>query len=264
MRSTASATRAGSSLAGGSGLRVSTKQKPHARVQRSPSTMNVAVPSFQHSDRLGQPASSHTVTRSRSANVRLMRNTSSPMFTRGRNHSGLRSVMSSPASTPASARRPNKRTGSPGPSPRENRDRSSGRWTHATSCRSPEPSLHFSAAKRATMSTTVFMSTSNPSSRNDVTGNSPIPHGTMCSRMKVMSGSMFSAKPCMVRPCARRTPMALILRTRSVPTSSHTPAYPSMRPAPATPISRSVSITSCSTSHTCCEAPMALSMFRIG
>ena len=46
------------------GLRVSTRQKPHFRVHRSPATMNVAVPSDQHSKMFGQPASSHTVTRS--------------------------------------------------------------------------------------------------------------------------------------------------------------------------------------------------------
>ena len=46
---TASATRPGSSGSSGSGLRVSTRQKPHARVQRSPRIMNVAVRSAQHS-----------------------------------------------------------------------------------------------------------------------------------------------------------------------------------------------------------------------
>ena len=40
---------AGSSGSSGSGWRVSTRQKPHARVQRSPMIMNVAVPSAQHS-----------------------------------------------------------------------------------------------------------------------------------------------------------------------------------------------------------------------
>ena len=73
MRSTASATRAGSSGSSASGWRVSTRQKPHARVQRSPWIMNVAVPSAQHSKMFGQPASSHTVTRSRSRIVCLQR-----------------------------------------------------------------------------------------------------------------------------------------------------------------------------------------------
>jgi len=62
---TASARRAGSPGSGGPlGSRVSTRQNPHARVQRSPLIMNVAVPCCQHSKMFGQPASSHTVTRS--------------------------------------------------------------------------------------------------------------------------------------------------------------------------------------------------------
>ena len=78
-RSTASATRSGSEASTASGLRVSIRQKPQARVQRSPSTMNVAVPSAQHSDRFGQPASSQTVTRSSSRTARLRARTSSPV-----------------------------------------------------------------------------------------------------------------------------------------------------------------------------------------
>ena len=46
---TASATRRGSSGSSAIGLRVSTRQKPHARVHRSPRIMNVAVWSAQHS-----------------------------------------------------------------------------------------------------------------------------------------------------------------------------------------------------------------------
>ena len=57
---------------------VSTRQNPQARVQRSPSTMNVAVPSAQHSLRFGQPASSHTVTRPRSRTVFFIASTSVP------------------------------------------------------------------------------------------------------------------------------------------------------------------------------------------
>ncbi len=49
MRATASATRAGSSGSSGSGRRVSTRQNPQARVQRSPRIMKVAVRSAQHS-----------------------------------------------------------------------------------------------------------------------------------------------------------------------------------------------------------------------
>ena len=107
--------RAGSSASGAIGLRVSTRQNPHARVQRSPSTMNVAVPSAQHSDRFGQPASSQTVMRSSSRSVRRSANTSGPCFTIGRSHSGLRLSIDKPPATPASARRDTRRTGSPGP-----------------------------------------------------------------------------------------------------------------------------------------------------
>ena len=39
-----------------------------------------------------------------------------------------------------------------------------------------------------------------------------MPHGTMCSRMYVMSVVTLRAKPCIVRPWARRTPIAAILR----------------------------------------------------
>ena len=52
--------------------------------------MNVAVPSAQHSERFGQPASSHTVTRSRARIVRFSSSTSGPWCTFGRSHSGLR------------------------------------------------------------------------------------------------------------------------------------------------------------------------------
>ena len=49
IRSTASATRSGSPGSSGRGWRVSTWQKPHARVHREPLIMKVAVPSAQHS-----------------------------------------------------------------------------------------------------------------------------------------------------------------------------------------------------------------------
>ena len=54
----------------------------------------------------------------------------------------------------------------------------------------------------------------------DVTPRSRMPHGTMWSNI-VRSGSTLSAKPCRVRPCATRTPIAAIF---SSPT--HTPVYP--------------------------------------
>ena len=100
MLATASATRVGSSSAGARGLRVSTRQKPQARVHRSPSTMNVAVPSAQQSLRLGQPASSQTVTRPRLRTVFLRAITSGPCTTFGRSHSGLRVDIDRPSTTP--------------------------------------------------------------------------------------------------------------------------------------------------------------------
>src|SRR5207244_4394440 len=58
---TASATRCGSSSSNASGFAVVTAQNPHARVQRSPAIMNVAVPWLQHSQRFGHCALSQTV-----------------------------------------------------------------------------------------------------------------------------------------------------------------------------------------------------------
>ena len=135
IRCTASATRRGSSASGSNGFCVSIKQNPHALVHLSPSTINVAVPSFQHSLRFGQPACSHTVTKFKSRNVRFVFNTSSVCFTCGRIHSGLRIEILKPSVTPACSRRLVKRTCSPAPSPRENAERSSGRCFHATSAR---------------------------------------------------------------------------------------------------------------------------------
>ena len=156
-RSTASATRSGSDASTAWGLRVSTRQKPQARVQRSPSTMNVAVPSAQHSDRLGQPASSQTVTRPRSRTARFSARTSSPWCTLGRSQSGFRVEIANPPTTPASASRPlrwcvTSRTGAPAPPPREKADRSSGRWRQATSWRSATPPPQAAEARAATAS----------------------------------------------------------------------------------------------------------------
>jgi hypothetical protein len=61
MRRTASATRCGSSSSRGKGFAVVTAQKPHARVQRSPAIIIVAVPWLQHSHRFGHWALSQTV-----------------------------------------------------------------------------------------------------------------------------------------------------------------------------------------------------------
>src|SRR5438874_3983939 len=61
IRPTASAIRCGSSSSSAKGLAVVTAQNPHARVQRSPAIMNVAVPWLQHSQRFGHCALSQTV-----------------------------------------------------------------------------------------------------------------------------------------------------------------------------------------------------------
>jgi hypothetical protein len=89
MRATASATRRGSSGSGGSpGRPVFTAQNPHARVQTSPRTMNVAVPRFQHSPTFGQRASSQTVCRSSSRMRPRNRSYPEPRGARARIHSG--------------------------------------------------------------------------------------------------------------------------------------------------------------------------------
>ena len=121
MRAAASATRWGSAGSTGPGRRVSTRQNPQARVQRSPRIMKVAVPSFQHSEMLGQPASSHTVTSSRSRSVdRISRNVG-PVLSGTRIHSGLRDrygteSVSSPPCSRACAIRPSRRGAVPSPS----------------------------------------------------------------------------------------------------------------------------------------------------
>src|SRR5205085_4201109 len=66
IRTTASATRCGSSSSKANGFAVVTAQNPHARVQRSPAIMNVAVPWLQHSQRFGHCALSQTVCKRRS------------------------------------------------------------------------------------------------------------------------------------------------------------------------------------------------------
>src|SRR5215475_9610515 len=61
IRPTASATRCGSSSSSAKGFAVVTAQNPHARVQRSPAIIKVAVPWLQHSHRFGHCALSQTV-----------------------------------------------------------------------------------------------------------------------------------------------------------------------------------------------------------
>src|SRR2546423_7857538 len=66
IRRTASATRCGSSSSSANGFAVCTAQNPHARVQRSPAIIIVAVPWLQHSQRFGHCALSQTVCKRRS------------------------------------------------------------------------------------------------------------------------------------------------------------------------------------------------------
>src|SRR3954467_2866852 len=66
IRRTASATRSGSSSSNANGFAVVTAQNPHARVQRSPAIIIVAVPWLQHSQRFGHCALSQTVCSRRS------------------------------------------------------------------------------------------------------------------------------------------------------------------------------------------------------
>src|SRR5438132_2309761 len=66
IRRTASATRCGSSPSSADGFAVVTAQNPHARVQRSPAIMKVAVPWLQHSQRFGHCALSQTVCKRKS------------------------------------------------------------------------------------------------------------------------------------------------------------------------------------------------------
>ena len=73
MRSTASATRAGSAVSNSVGRPWATAQYAQARVQTSPRIMNVAVPWCQHSPMFGQRASSQTVFSFRSCMMPLRR-----------------------------------------------------------------------------------------------------------------------------------------------------------------------------------------------
>ena len=219
IRSTASATRSGSPGSSGSGRRVSTRQNPQARVQRSPLIMKVAVPSAQHSERLGHPASSHTVTRLEVAERALelegpaARGAPGPAATpacgrRGRGPrrrpprpDGPRSRSDGPLTGVAAGSGPagaapwsaGVRTGAPGPSPRLNGVRSlpspRAASRHTTSARSHgRPSGAQRSTARATRaSTTSLMVASTPSAASEVTGLSGIPQGTMWPNM-AMSG----------------------------------------------------------------------------
>ncbi len=90
IRRVASATRAGSSASSASGLAVLTAQKPHARVQRSPAIMNVAVPLLQHSQWFGHLALSQTVCSFSSSSSPRVRAKPSDVGSVMRSHSGRR------------------------------------------------------------------------------------------------------------------------------------------------------------------------------
>jgi hypothetical protein len=90
MRSTAARTRQGSPGSTGRGLPLAMSQKPHARVQTSPRSRNVAVPRAKHSPRFGQRASSHTVWRPLARMTDLISWRSASRSLRSRIHSGGR------------------------------------------------------------------------------------------------------------------------------------------------------------------------------
>src|SRR5439155_9027827 len=90
----ASATRSGSSASSASGFAVATAQNPHARVQRSPPIMNVAVPLLQHSQWFGHFALSHTVCSRRFSNRLRVCAKVLLVGSFSRNHSGIRGRMS--------------------------------------------------------------------------------------------------------------------------------------------------------------------------
>ena len=224
MRATASATRSGSSAAGGTGLRVSTRQKPQARVHRSPRIMNVAVPSAQHSLRLGQPASSHTVTRPRSRTVRFSVSTPAPVLHLGPQPLGLAgrdrealgdTGLGQPAEQAhrgAGGVRRRVAHGSPGPSPRENGDRSSGVCRQATSAarlrRRPTARRRAGRRRRPPRAVGVDALLGQRGDRpvGDAARHDVARAGSAC------RSSTLRAKPCIVRSRLSRTPMAQILR----------------------------------------------------
>ena len=186
-------------------------------MQRSPSTMNVAVPSAQHSDRLGQPASSQTVTRPRSRTARFSASTSSPWCTLGRSQSGFRVEIANPPTTPASASRPlrwcvtSRTTGPRRPLPARRRtDHLAGGARPrpgAPPPRRPRPRRPAPQRRRPPLA----WSTGTPSAASDVTDLPTMPQGMMWPNI-ARSVATLRAKPCMVLPRLNRTPMAAILR----------------------------------------------------
>ena len=241
-------------------------------MHRSPRIMNVAVPSFQHSEMLGQPASSQTVTRSRPRSVERTLWNVGPVLSGTRIHSGLRDRSGtgsrlSPSSR-AAERRPSRRGDTPSAAApagvplgavsasaalsaasRVNWAMSVAATRWATSARSTRPwEPQRSTDRRATRSTTSRIEASTPSAARDVTPRPVIPQGTIRPNQP-RSGSTLSANPCMDRARDSRTPIAAILRGRTPSGSTHTPVWRSKRPA-ARPRSPSTSIRSCSTPST--------------
>ena len=232
MRSTASATRSGSAASSGSGWRVSTRQKPHARVQRSPLIMNVAVPSAQHSKMLGQPASSQTVTRSRSRIVLLEPHVLGaqcgpwPAATRacGSRSRGRRSRRPRPAAraggtderAPARGAAEHVGRGPPvaGALAAAERRQVVGRGgARPTSWRSTLAPPPHSAAARARDGVDHRLHATRRGPRRPAT--SPPCRRCRrgrCGRTSPGRWSTLRAKPCIVRPRVSRTPMAAILR----------------------------------------------------
>ncbi len=154
-------------------------------VQRSPRTMKVAVPSAQQSDRLGQPASSHTVTRPSSRTVRFSAQHLRP--------SGAPWAAATPACGWRSAARlrlPPAPTGPAGaathrapPCPlpgsaRENADRSLGRCRQATSWRSSTPPAQAVAARPGAVDHLRHRDVT-PSASSEVTALPTMPQGMM-------------------------------------------------------------------------------------
>ena len=228
--------------------------------------MNVAVPSAQHSDRFGQPASSHTVTRPSARTVRLSASTVGAVVHLRAQPLGLAGPDRQPADDPGlvepaagapvaigAGGEPARRR------PLAGRAGAAGERRQVVGPVPPRDVLALGAsappplggeARRARRRPRRIVAVT-PSSRSDVTGRSAMPHATMCWRMYVRSVATLRAKPCIVRPSLSRTPMAQILRGSAPSASTHTPGYSASRPA-STPKAASVSMTSCSTLRTCC------------
>ena len=228
MRATASATCSGSSASSASGRLVSMRQKPHALVQRSPLIMNVAVPSAQHSNMFGQPASSQTVTRESSRIVERSLTISGPIRACALAHSGLRAEMDTPwaGSTPASTSRRSSALPARGaPSVTAAGEPELGRTGpghHDESCRSITAPGASPGARRTIASTASLMVTFRPSAAIEVTPRSVSPQGTMLPNIE-RSGSTFRANPCIDRPRLILTPTAQIFRGAGPSASIHTP-----------------------------------------